>query len=195
MMGIIKHLLHPALHIQQINILAAAPTSTSPFFNWQMAFTPLLSPSGKGMTRNWLGVKLTQVNAIISRSEPQQSVLVQVHVQEVAIWLMVLELRKESQVNAFHRLRINIDNFASTGKIEVTMMRGGDELRFHHLTYARKPDNGVPIRSSDYGTPGRYATHPTATHIRSGYDKQNVPSIYGRNTAATCRASTSCFSQ
>ena len=41
-------------------------------------------------------------------------------------------LRKESQVNAFHRLRINIDNFASTGKIEVTMMRGGDELRLHH---------------------------------------------------------------
>ena len=57
---------------------------------------------------------------------------------------MVLELRKESQVNAFHRLRINIDNFASTGKIEVTMMRGGDELRLHHLTYARNRITALP---------------------------------------------------
>ena len=57
---------------------------------------------------------------------------------------MVLKLRKQSQVDTFHRLRINIDNFASTGKIEVTMMRSSDELRLHHLTYARNRITAFP---------------------------------------------------
>ena len=57
---------------------------------------------------------------------------------------MVLELRKQSQVDAFHCLRIDIDDFTCTGKIEITMMRGGDELRFHHLTYTRNRITAFP---------------------------------------------------
>ena len=144
MMGIIEHLLHPALHIQQINILAAGTHQHITILQLANGFHSTLITIRQRDDSELVGGETDTVNTIISRSEPQQSVLVQVHVQEVAIWFMVLELRKESQVNAFHRLRINIDNFASTGKIEVTVMRGGDELRLHHLTYARNRITALP---------------------------------------------------
>ena len=144
MTGIIEHLLHPALHIQQINILAAGTHQHITILQLADGFHSTLITIRQRDDAELVGGETDSVNAMIGRSNPQQSVLIQIHAQEMAVGFMVLELRKESQVDAFHCLRIDIDDFACTGKIEVTMMRGGDELRFHHLTYARNRITALP---------------------------------------------------
>lgn len=85
MMGIIEHLLHPALHIQQINILAAGTHQHITILQLADGFHSTLITIRQRDDTELVGGETDTVNAIISRSEPQQSVLVQVHVQEVAI--------------------------------------------------------------------------------------------------------------
>ena len=113
MMGIIEHLFHPALHIEQINILAAGTHQHITILQLADGFHSTLITIRQRDDTELVGGETDTVNTIISRSEPQQSVLILVHVQEVAVRLTILKLRKQSQVDAFHRLRINIDDFTS----------------------------------------------------------------------------------